>query len=173
MGRAAWLLMAWLPLVGCDETGTLSLPTSVPTSTDAGTSASPTDEPSAPKDYEPPTTDHSSTRPTDAPWSGSSTTETEERADPLADALDLCANEGIDAEAFAAGYAARVCEEWVACVGGDCLASDGEEYHEVESFDAEAACACLESAWSCETSYGAGTREAWTVIPDPSCFQVY
>lgn len=172
MGRAAWLLLAWLPLVGCDETSTLSLPTSVPTSTDAGTSASPTDEPSDLKNYEP-RTDHTSTRPTGTPWSGSTTTESEERADPLADALDLCANEGIDPEAFAAGYEARVCEEWVACVGGDCLVGDDEERNEVEDFDAEAACACLESAWSCETSYGATTRDVWTVIPDASCFQVY
>ncbi len=173
MGRAAWLLLAWLPLMGCDETSTLSIPTSMPTSTDAGTSASPPDEPPDPKVYEPRTTDRPSSRPTGTPWSGSSSTTSEEPVDPLADALDLCANEGIDAQTFAAGYQARVCEEWEACVGGDCVEEDGDDRLEAEHFDAEAACDCLESAWSCEASYGASSREMWTVIPDSSCFQVY
>ena len=172
MERAAWLLMlAWLPLVGCDDAGTFSVPDEVPIASGDDSSYSATDVPSDGKDGGG-ATGTSSTDPT-IPSSQGLTLETLE-PDPLADALDACANGGLDAPGFEMAYEVRLCEEWSACVGTDCVVGVGSEAErfDADPFDVVAACTCLESAWACETSYGTSS-EMRVVVPHLACFEVY
>jgi len=172
MDRTAWLLLAWLPLMGCEEMASevLSAPTEV-TTMDADGSASPSDAPSDGKSDLP----HATT-PTTGPSkaSGPNFTLAPVEPDSLADALDACSDGWLEAGLFERAYEARLCEEWSACDGSECSSGVGSEAgrSDEDDFDADAACDCLESAWSCETSYGASS-ELRVVVPDVACFAVY
>ncbi len=172
MDRTLWLLLAWLPLMGCEEMASevLSAPADV-TSADSDDSVSPSDAPSDGRSDRPDVTS-----PTSRPSSPSAPSFTLAPAEPdsLADALDACANDGIDSGLFERAYEARLCEEWAACDGSECSSGVGGEAgrSDEDDFDADAACDCLESAWSCETSYGASS-ELRVVVPDVACFAVY
>lgn len=174
MDRRVWLLLAWLPLMGCDEmaSGVLSAPTDVPGATEDG-APSVSDAPSDGKADAPESTSNGtpSLHPRELGGDGDDPDDT----DPLADALDACANDLLDARLFERAYEARLCEEWMACDGSECTSSgedDGFEEDDDDGFDAVAGCDCLGSAWSCETSYGASS-ELRVVVPDVSCFAVY
>lgn len=91
-------------------------------------------------------------------------------------ALQACDTGTLDAAAFDAAYAQRLCEEWEACDGTDCDATGrsalSDDPSETCELDPEAACACLASAWTCSPSYGAA-GDLWVVIPEDACFAAY
>ena len=170
MGRAAWLLVAWLPLVACDGSEALSMPSEVAAESDDDGSVEPTDEPSDGKPKDDPSLGLTPTRP--STFNPFDTTSAE--PDPLADALEQCANGVLEPLVFERAFEARLCEEWVSCADSDCLVGpeNAAERIDEESFDAMSGCDCLEAAWSCETSYGA-SNEMRVVVPDLACFEVY
>jgi len=162
-----WLLMGAAVLVGCDAGPMDPSEPTIPSTS------------SEPSDPTPPDTDTG--RPGSlGMWEGldSGSSHEEDEAtppeDPLAEGLEACAHGELEPEAFDEALQARLCEEWEACDGTECVPGEGSEAarEEERAFDAEAACDCLTSTWSCETSYGA-SAELWVVVPDASCFAVY
>jgi hypothetical protein len=165
MRVAGWWLLAGL--AGCQSEMASSVPTASPSSETGGQNM---------EDHG--STSHAVGKGDGISKGGSATTAPSTTApeDPLADGLDACANGGLGPDAFERALDARLCEEWEACDGTECLPGEGSESgreaDEACAFDVAAACDCLESSWTCETSYGM-SAELQVVVPAPACFVVY